>query len=154
MNMLSKRAGILAGVVACGAAAVIALTSSASLASASRPASGPVVAVNCGTAQVRPSGFTLACADGGAILQKLEWVSWRGVAFGKGTEVVNSCEPTCVAGKFYGYPVLVTLWGAKARPGHRGQRYFSELTVIHTGKLRRPHFSVPLTQTFRLFPGP
>jgi hypothetical protein len=152
MNMLSKRVGILAGVIACGAAAVMALTASASLASPSRPASGPVVAVNCGTAQVRPPSFILACGDGGAILQKLQWVSWRGVAFGSGTEVVKSCQPTCVGGKSYSYPVLVTLWGAKARPGHRGQRYFSKLTVIHTGKLRRPHFSMPLTQTFPLSP--
>ena len=150
MNVLSKRVGI--AVVACGAAAVVALTSSASLASASRSASGPVVLVNCGTGQVKPFGFVLACADGNAYLRKLSWVSWQGVAFGSGTEVVNSCQPTCVGGTFYSFPVLVTAWAAKARPGHHGQRYFSELTLIHTGSLHRGHFSVPLTQTYPLPP--
>jgi hypothetical protein len=152
MNKLSKRAGVLAGVMGCGAAAVIGLTTSASLASPSRPSAGPVVAVNCGKAEVRPSSFVLACADGGAILNKLHWVSWQSVAFGSGTEVVNSCVPTCVAGKAYSFPVLVTVWGAKARPGHAGQRYFSEMTLIHTGSLHRPKFSLPRTQTFELFP--
>jgi len=151
MNVLSKRAGI--GVVACGAAAVVALTSSASLASASRPASGPVVLVNCGTAQVKPSSFVLACADDGAYLTDLHWVSWSNVAFGTGIEHLNACYPACVNNLFYTYPVLITVWRAAVRAGHAGQKYFSRMTVIHTGKLSRKHErALPVTQTFPLFP--
>ena len=132
---------------------MIGLTTSASLASPSRPASGPVVLVNCGTAQVKPSGFTLACADDGAYLTNLHWVSWSNVAFGTGTEHLNACYPACDSGLFYTYPVLVTVWRAQGRPGHAGQKYFSRMTVIHTGKLSRKHErALPVTQTFPLFP--
>lgn len=98
------------------------------------PAAKPVV-FNCTKAQVRPGSFTLTCADGNDYLAGLHWVSWSGgAAFGRGTEHVNDCIPNCAQGHFHAYPVLVTAWRAVARPGHPGQRYFSRLTDIYTGK--------------------
>ena len=153
MKISSARSRALA-VAAAGCAAIAALGASGTgFASTAGPAARPVVIVNCGRAQVEPTQFVLACADGNAYLKGLHWVSWHSVAFGSGTEVVNDCSPTCVGGKFYSYPALITVWRAAARPGHHGQQYFSRLTVIHTGKLSRPHAAtLPLTQTFDLFP--
>ena len=153
MKLLSARSRALGAAVA-GCAAITALAASGTgLAATAAPAARPVVVVNCGKAQVEPSQFVLACADGNAYLKGLHWVSWRTVAFGSGTEAVNDCTPTCVGGKFYSYPVLITVWRPEARPGHHGQQFFSRLTVIHTGKLSRPHAAtLPLTQTFDLFP--
>jgi hypothetical protein len=78
--------------------------------------------------------------------------SWRNVAFGTGTEVVNDCFPSCVGGKFYSYPVLITLWRAVAWPHHSGRQYFSRMTLIHTGALSRKHYKLSLTNTFVLGP--
>jgi hypothetical protein len=150
MKLLSKRAGVLGGVVA-GAAAIAAIAASGvGLAATAAPAAAkPVVIVNClSKAQVKPSSYVIACGDGNDYLTALHWVSWKNVAFGSGTEHLNDCNPSCAQGKVYTYPVLVTLWGSKARPHHPGQRYFSRLTEIHTGSLRRPGAAkVPLTYT-------
>jgi hypothetical protein len=61
-------------------------------------------------------------------------VSWKSVAYGSGTLKVNSCNPNCATGKYIRYPVLTVLWRAESRPRHAGQRYFSRLTFIFTGK--------------------
>jgi hypothetical protein len=147
-----KRARVAAVAIAGGGAAVLALSTGVGLGSTRGQAAYPVVLVNCGTAQVRPGSFTLACADYGDYLTHLHWVSWGQVAFGTGTEHVNDCHPACYQGKFYSYPILVTVWRAAARPGHKGRLYFSRMTVIRTGRLKNPHLTLPLTQTFDLFP--
>jgi hypothetical protein len=128
------------------------LMTGSGIAATSAPQAKPVVLVNCSNAaQVKPSSFTLACADGNDFLTSLHWVSWQSVAFGSGTEYVNDCIPTCVAGKTFSYPVLITLWRPQARPGHPGQTYFSRLTEIHTGQLHKAKGStLPLTETFDL----
>jgi hypothetical protein len=155
MMLSSKRARAIAALVAsCGAAAA-AVAITAGPAAAAPAAAKPVVIVNCaGKAQVKPSSVVLTCADGGIGLEKLTWVSWKGVAFGSATEYENDCYPYCASGKakVYTFPVLVTVWGARSRPGHAGQQYFSELTIIHTGSLSRPHLTVPQTETFGLAP--
>jgi hypothetical protein len=119
-----------------------ALAATASAAAAATPATARPAAprgdvlVNCtGRAQARPGSYVLTCADGNDYLAGLRWVSWSGgAAFGRGTEHVNDCVPNCAQGHFHAYPVLVTAWRAVARPGHAGQRYFSRLTGIYTGK--------------------
>ncbi len=94
------------------------------------------VLVNCsGRAQARPHSYVLTCADGNDYVAGLRWVSWSGAAaFGRGTEHVNDCVPNCAEGHFRAYPVLITAWRAVPRPRHAGQRYFSRLTEIYTGK--------------------
>jgi hypothetical protein len=152
MKLSSRRSRAIGAVIAsCGAIAAV-VGSGAGLATAAAPAARPVVLVNCGKAEVKPAGYVLACADAGAYLTRLHWVSWQAVAFGNGIEFLNSCVPDCAANHFYSYPVLITVWRAEPRPGHQGQQYFSRMTVIHTGKLTRPHETLPLTQTFDLFP--
>jgi hypothetical protein len=152
MKLSSRRSRAIGAVIASCAAIAAIVGSGVGLATAAPVAARPVVLVNCGKPQVKPSSYVLACADAGAYLNRLQWVSWQGVAYGSGTEFLNSCVPDCAAHHFYSYPVLITLWRAEPRPGHRGQQFFSRMTVIHTGKLARPHETIPLTQTFDLFP--
>jgi len=93
-----------------------------------------VVLVNCQHhAVILPHTFILTCADANDVLVNLSWVSWRGVAFGSGTERINSCKPNCAAGHFHSYHALITLWRVRAR-GHRtGQLKFTRLTEVYTG---------------------
>lgn len=137
----TRRTRVLAGVVAgCAVAAAVATTVVSASAIAAPPAR-LVVLVNCaGAAQVKPHGYVLSCADAGDSLMKLHWVSWAGTAYGTGTEHIHVCFPSCAASKKYAnYPVLVVLWRTESRPGHSGQKYFSRLTEIRTGRLALPH---------------
>lgn len=141
MKLPSRRTRLLAGVVAgCAVAAAVATTAVSASATAA-PAAGSVVLVSCsGAGQVKPHGYILTCADAGDSLIRLHWVSWGGVAYGRGTEHIHVCYPSCAqSDKYKNYPVLVVLWRAQARPGHAGQRYFSRLTEIRTGSLILPH---------------
>jgi hypothetical protein len=63
-----------------------------------------------GSPQRRPTKIVLACADYNSYVDKLSWSSWteRG-ATGNGTLVENDCTPSCVAGKFFSYRVVVEL---------------------------------------------
>jgi hypothetical protein len=67
------------------------------------------------------------------VLTHLTWVSWRSVAYGSGTERVNSCIPNCAAGHFHSYHALITLWRARARGHGTGQLKFTRLTEVYTG---------------------
>jgi hypothetical protein len=155
MKLSSGRTRVLAAAVAgCGAIAAVLAAGSGSAAVASSAAAKPVVLVNCtGKALVRPASYILTCADANDSLAGVHWVSWAGVAFGSGKEVLNDCYPNCADGKFHSYPVLITLWRAEPRPGNSAQRYFSRLTVIRTGSRTVPHGRpLPLTQTYELLP--
>src|SRR5260370_11467340 len=65
------------------------------------------VVLNCqGRPQVRPRGFTLACADGNDDLIGLRWTSWApGLASATGLQTVTDCVPFCPAGHSHPYPV-------------------------------------------------
>jgi hypothetical protein len=108
-------------------------------AAAARPA-GPVsiqtVVLDCPglPALVRPKNYILTCADGYVQLQKLSWTSWTpGLASATGTLVKNTCTPSCVAGHFHSYPVLVVLWGRAAVKNHPGQQCYTRMTLIYPG---------------------
>ena len=93
-----------------------------------------VVLVNCQhRAVILPHSFVLTCADANDALTSLSWVSWRNVAFGSGTERVNSCIPSCAAGHFHSYHALITLWRPRARGHGTGQLKFTRLTEVYTG---------------------
>jgi hypothetical protein len=113
-------------------------------------ASSQVVVVNChGHGQVRPATFeNFGCMPSQELLAGLSWTSWRSAAFGHGSLEVNNCTPSCAQGRFIKYPVLTVLYRAEPRPQHAGQRYFSRLTWIYTGK--RPTAHAPATVTVRL----
>jgi hypothetical protein len=134
--------------------AVGALTSAARAASRAPASAGHlfskrIVAVNCqGRAQVRPSTFTLACADANDSLARLSWASWSpGMASATGVQEENDCVPDCASGHFRGYPVDVVFWGTGTVPGQPGSQRYTEVTLLYPGA--RPArqgatFSVPL----------
>jgi len=149
----SRRARVLvAAAASCGAAAAVFAAAAGSATAA--PAARPVVIVTCaGKAVVRPSSYVLACADADTYLSRLHWPTWTGVAFGIGILRIDACFPSCAAGKYYSFPVLVNLWRARLWPGHGGRLYFSRLTLVQTGSLKLPHNpDLPRTQTYDLSP--
>jgi hypothetical protein len=90
---------------------------------------------------VRPTGFTLTCADGNNYLVHLSWSSWSASsAEGTGADMVNNCTPYCAAGRFRSYPADVTFSRSEPVPGHPGQRYFSRVT-LHFPAARPPAYS-------------
>jgi len=107
--------------------------------------------------QVRPSGYVLACGDGGAGLAGTHWTGWTPqLASAYGTFYENDCIPNCASGHFHNYPALVTAWGSGSMLGHPSERRYTELTLIFTGA-RPPVYKLvnggyvatyPLTQTF------
>jgi hypothetical protein len=135
-----------AALAACGIVALAATTTAAASAvTAGRPqapavttaaASSVPVVVNCRMhGQTRPRQYVLACADGNSYLARLRWKTWgSSAALAKGRSVFNDCTPRCVAGHFHSFPVLVALWRARPWPGHAGQRYFTRVTIIYTGR--------------------
>ena len=85
-------------------------------------------------ALVRPKTYILSCADGYIQLDKLSWTSWTpGLASATGTLVKNTCDPSCVAGHFRSYPVLVVFWGKAAVKNHPGQQTYNRMTLIYPG---------------------
>jgi hypothetical protein len=99
-------------------------------------------------ALVRPKTYILSCADGYVQLDKLSWTSWTpGLASATGTLVKNTCTPSCVAGHFRSYRVLVIFWGKAAVKNHPGQQCYIRMTLIYPGA--RPN-GVGQTQTVSL----
>jgi hypothetical protein len=127
-----------AATAAARSAATAAATQAARHQARQRPAATDwvhaVVLVNCQHhAVILPRSFTLTCADANDMLTGLSWVSWRNVAFGSGTERINTCMPNCAAGHFHSYRALITLWRAKPRGHGTGQLKFTRLTEVYTG---------------------
>ncbi len=116
------------------------------------------VIADCSELQVKPSSYILACADGNAGLEHLDWTTWSAkLASGYGTFYENDCTPTCVDGHFHTYPALVVLWGSGAVKGHPADRRYTEITLIFTTSKRpsvvfykngKAHYTYPVTQTF------
>jgi hypothetical protein len=122
--------GVLGLLVATSCTAIDAVAMSAG-ASSTR-----VVVQPCaGKAEVRPSTFTISCADGNSYLTKLKWSSWGStVARAIGVFTINNCDPYCAAGKFVSSDAVVTLSKPKAS---KGQRFF---TNLHVGYVSGPKF--------------
>ena len=103
---------------------------------AARPVSVQTVVLDCPglRALVRPKTYILSCADGYVQLDKLSWTSWTpGLASATGTLVKNTCTPSCVAGHFRSYAVLVVFWGKAAVKNHPGQQCYTRMTLIYPG---------------------
>ena len=99
----------------------------------SAAAASQFVVLNClGQAQVKPGTIALACADNGAGLTHLRWISWTPeLASAYGTEWQNDCKPSCAQGHVHYYPVVAMLWGSAAVDGHPGQRRYTEATLSY-----------------------
>jgi hypothetical protein len=82
-------------------------------------ATGPGALPNCvGKLQVKPRTVVFTCADAGFSAQKLTWIGWGGRrAVALGTASVNDCSPTCVAGHFHSYRIVLVAGGSQHCPG-------------------------------------
>jgi hypothetical protein len=69
---------------------------------------------------VKPTSVTLACADANFRIEHIQWTGWgESFAAGKGTAVVNDCEPSCAGGHFHNYPMLLIVTGRQTCPSGR-----------------------------------
>jgi hypothetical protein len=117
--------------------AALALAGALAAAAAAAAASPTVGLPDClGKLQVRPASVVLTCADANFAVRKLRWTGW-GSAFaaGIGTAVVNDCTPTCVAGKFHNYRIVLIASGSQSCPTGRA---YAQVTYAFIG---RPPFS-------------
>jgi hypothetical protein len=89
---------------------------------------------NClGKPEVKPKDVTLACADANFRVENLQWTGWgETFAAGMGSGTVNDCQPTCVAGHFHNYPMVVIVSGRQTCPG--GQLAYAKLTYAFIGR--------------------
>jgi hypothetical protein len=150
-----KRAHLGASVVSLLAAGLLGLSlAGPAHAAVARPAAEPMsvqsVVLGCPgqPALVRPQTYILSCADGYVQLGKLSWTSWTpGLASATGTLYKNTCTPSCVAGHFHTYSVLVVLWGRTAVKNHPGEECYTRMTLIYPGS--RPQGAAQ-TQTITL----
>ena len=153
---------VRAAVLARFGAAVLAATACSATASAAPAArqaaagtSVPVV-VNCpGQAQTRPGQYLLTCTVG-AYLTGLHWAAWgASSALASGTYAFDDCVPNCVGGHGHNLAALVVLWDVQPWPGHAGERYFTQMTVIYTGNRSYQAggtlHQLPQTSTFTLW---
>jgi len=162
MTAQSARRRVKAAALALAGIAMLATTACAATASAATPgrsaesagqATTTTVVVSCGgKTQVRPGSYILACGDGGALVEGLNWAAWgSSSALANGTYALNDCTPDCAAGHFDAFPALVVLWGSQSLPGHAGVRYFTQVTIIYTGNRSYTQdgkrYQLPQTQT-------
>ena len=99
---------------------------------------GQVWVTNCTKEQYKPRTIVTACGDGSAGVIKLKWSSWsRTRAAGSGTEVYDTCNPNCAAGKTKHVAATVTLSKPVSCRG-RKHRVFKILT-LHFRNQHGPH---------------
>lgn len=122
-------------VTACGSAAQTGTPTSLRSRTPASPVAVSTVLFDClHKTRVEPGSFVLACADGNSYLTHLSWRSWTAQqAVATGVHELNDCIPYCAAGKFHGYPVVVTFWRSEPVTGHTGERAYTEITVRYTG---------------------
>jgi hypothetical protein len=82
---------------------------------------------DCTMPTLEPTAIVLTCADGGEVLQGLEWVTWTATsATAVGTLVYNDCTPDCADGHDHSVPgTKVTLTAPVHGPD--GQLVWSEI---------------------------
>lgn len=86
---------------------------------------------------VKPASVTLACADANFRVEHLQWTGWgESFAAGRGTGVVNDCEPNCAAGHFHNYPMLLVATGRQTCPG--GQTAYEDVVYAFIGRSPYP----------------
>jgi hypothetical protein len=99
----SGRAGV-AGILAL---AVLVPQAGATSAPAPTAAQNRVLLIyNCERGKFKPSTVIVTCADANFRVRGIGWSSWTGQeARGRGTALVNDCDPNCAAGTFRRYPI-------------------------------------------------
>jgi len=103
----------------------------------SASAASPLKISDCNKAASSPKLLTLTCADANTVLSGMTWSSFGGpAAEGKGTFVMNTCEPNCAAGKDVDYPVKVKAAGVLTCK--HGLRVYGSLALQFTGRAPGP----------------
>ena len=110
--MLSSRRLAFAGLVV---AATAALTFQAGAVGARGGAAAPeatagqgrvLLLYNCERGRYKPRTVIVTCADANFRVRAIQWSSWTAnEARGRGTALVNDCNPNCAGGTFRRYPV-------------------------------------------------
>lgn len=95
---------------------------------------------DCTHAAYEPRSWVLACADAGAVLEKVHYRSWTSkVARGRAIEALNICRPNCAEGHYRRYRVTFTV----SRPVQiHGRTVFTRVTVHRRGR-HAEVFSLP-----------
>jgi hypothetical protein len=99
------------------------------------PETAPSVAVyDCANQpQVRPRTFDLFC-DGSGAFTGLTWSAWNAsTATATGALYLDNCVPNCAQGKWTHRTVDLIFWRSEPVKGHRGERGYSQLTVLYPG---------------------
>jgi hypothetical protein len=61
---------------------------------------------NCERGRYKPSTVIVTCADANVRVRAIQWSSWTArEARGRGTALVNDCQPNCAGGRFRRYPI-------------------------------------------------
>jgi hypothetical protein len=132
-------AALVAGPAAASTDHPASATPGARTAAAAKRAAPPTLLFDCGRATVKPSAFTIACADGNNYLTGIHWRGWgadkaRGVA----VQHANDCRPSCANGHVHTFAVRVTVKDPKALGKYKNLRYFSRIRLDY-GKARPTH---------------
>ena len=94
---------------------------------------------------IRPRTLLLS-GDGTLWVAKTTWSHWSGTrADGRGTSVVNNCNPNCAQGHLRRDPVVVHL----SRPHHKCGHWFFNRVVLHYPKTHPKFFKA--TEVFGHF---
>jgi len=73
-----------------------------------------------GSPTVQPQRVTLTCADGNFSIENVSWTGWgASFAAGIGTGKINDCEPSCAAGHFHTYPMVLIATGKQTCPNNQ-----------------------------------
>jgi hypothetical protein len=132
------------------ATVVAAAAGGCALAAGGAAAAGPPDAVvNClGKPVPKPAAIVFACGDGNFGARKLRWTGWgEPFAAAVGTGYANDCTPTCAAGHFHDYRIVVVAEAPK--PCH-GALAYTTFTSAFVGPTPLPRATVAdSTYTFR-----
>jgi hypothetical protein len=73
---------------------------------------------DCKRGKFKPKRVIVTCADANFRLRGLRWSKWGDdEALGRGTAVVNDCDPNCAQGEFHTYPIRVRAYRARLTGG-------------------------------------
>lgn len=73
---------------------------------------------NCKRGKYKPTTVIVSCADANFRVRGIQWSSWtRREARGRGTALVNDCDPNCAEGTFHRYPIHLRAYRPRMTDG-------------------------------------
>lgn len=96
----------------------------------------------------RPQSMTMTCADGGEVVNQIDWRIWDStIAMGTGTVTANNCDPSCADGLNIDYPATVLMDTVETN-GSGPQ--FTRTVIIYGD--RTPNYTARKVDLFALLP--